>query len=55
MLPHDPSNKIGPQNPLPDYIEIKEPIDLPNPTHPYSEHREQPIPPPQMLPPQQAY
>lgn len=58
MLPHDPSNKVGPQNPLPDHIEIKEPVDLVNPTHPFSEHREQPVlqpPPAQVLPPQQAY
>jgi len=48
MLPHDPRGTMGPRNPLPDNIEIKEPVDVPVPAQPYSEHREQP---PQMGPP----
>ncbi|KAL3089936.1 hypothetical protein niasHS_006388 [Heterodera schachtii] len=40
MLPHDPKGQMGPRNPLPDHIQVKEPpIDV-APTTPYSEHRE---------------
>lgn len=53
MLPHDPKGQMGPRNPLPDFIEIKEPTDSPNPVTPYSEHKEPvQIPPPmQSIPP----
>ena len=37
MLPHDPDGKIGPRQPPPDHIEIREPRDELNPTVPYSE------------------
>lgn len=48
MLPHDPKGQMGPRNPLPDHIEIKEPADTPNPVAPYSEHKE--LPPPVQQP-----
>jgi len=43
MLPHDPRGNTGPREPLPDHIEIKEPVETANPLQPYSEHREQPM------------
>ena len=41
MLPHDPKGNIGPRNPLPDSIQIKDPPEQQAPiVQPYSEHRE---------------
>lgn len=41
MLPHDPKGNIGPRNPLPDSIQIKDPPEQQAPImQPYSEHRE---------------
>ena len=49
MLPHDPKGQVGPKNPLPDLITIKEPRDDVKPVTPYSEHREQPTGPQQPI------
>uniref|UniRef100_A0AC34GRJ8 KH type-2 domain-containing protein n=1 Tax=Panagrolaimus sp. ES5 TaxID=591445 RepID=A0AC34GRJ8_9BILA len=58
MLPHDPKGQVGPKNPLPDLITIKEPREDVAPVTPYSEHRHQEQAPPQQQqqqqPPQQA-
>ena len=39
MLPHDPKGQIGPKNPLPDHIVVKEPHEEPTVVTPFSEHR----------------
>lgn len=47
MLPHDEKGHMGPKNPLPDHIVVKEPRDEPPVATPYSEHRtynDQPVP-----------
>uniref|UniRef100_A0A914YE70 40S ribosomal protein S3 n=1 Tax=Panagrolaimus superbus TaxID=310955 RepID=A0A914YE70_9BILA len=58
MLPHDPKGQVGPKNPLPDLITIKEPREDVAPVTPYSEHRHQEQAPQQQQqqqqPPQQA-
>lgn len=55
MLPHDPKGQVGPKNPLPDLITIKEPREDVAPVTPYSEHRHQEqAPPQQQQQPQQA-
>lgn len=41
MLPHDPKGQMGPRFPLPDQIHIQEPNDLPNPTQPFSEQKQE--------------
>jgi len=44
MLPHDPRGNIGPKNPLPDQVQVKEPEDqMPHPVQPHSEHLDAPI------------
>uniref|UniRef100_A0A914R9K7 40S ribosomal protein S3 n=1 Tax=Parascaris equorum TaxID=6256 RepID=A0A914R9K7_PAREQ len=59
MLPHDPKGQMGPRGALPDQIHIQEPNDAPNPTQPYSEHRQEKkdlLPPvPGQGPPMAAY
>ncbi|KAE9549576.1 hypothetical protein FO519_007218 [Halicephalobus sp. NKZ332] len=39
MLPHDPKGQMGPKNPLPDHIVVKEPHEEPTVVTPFSEHR----------------
>uniref|UniRef100_A0A7E4V773 40S ribosomal protein S3 n=1 Tax=Panagrellus redivivus TaxID=6233 RepID=A0A7E4V773_PANRE len=54
MLPHDPKGQLGPKNPLPDNITIKEPRDEVLPLAPYSEPRQgAEVPPVAALPVQQ--
>ena len=56
MLPHDPKGQVGPKNPLPDLITIKEPRDDAAPVTPYSEHRHHdPLPQQQQPPAAEAY
>merc|ERR1711915_13288 len=45
MLPHDPTGKNGPRNPLPDHVDISDPKDDVVITEPYSENKlEKPAP-----------
>jgi len=39
MLPHDPTGKTGPNNPLPDHVSIVEPKEDVAPAQPYSEQK----------------
>ena len=61
MLPHDPRGIIGPKNPLPDHVTIKEPPVEEKVLAPRSEHKQEKIIPaaapvaPQAAPVQPAY